>query len=237
MRLALLSMVVGVFALASLDYGLNAVLTFSQVGPLVDLEASLNTTFIVAFPVAFLVGLAVTLALVSARVALTAAAPLAHQSRVFALQATLTDSFVVLPLLLMGIGVEVAGARPVLAAMGLIGALTFVFIQLPRFMPIPLLLHPHTPGPELAPPTPRSTDRTRPAPASASSAGSRLPAANPNGQVPSPGIDNRTGHFVSLAFVRVSGRSTSPRIPAALGFPPSPGARRACRRNARSSGW
>jgi hypothetical protein len=43
----------------------------------------------------------------------------------------------------MGIGVEVAGARPVLAAMGLIGAATFVFIQLPRFMPIPLPLHAH----------------------------------------------------------------------------------------------
>ncbi len=153
MRLALVSMVIGVFALASLDYGLEAVLTLSQVGPLVNLEASLNTTFIVAFPVAFLVGLAVTLALVSARVALTAAAPLAHQSRVFAVQATLTDSFVVLPLLLMGIGVEVAGARPVLAAMGLIGAATFVFIQLPRFVPIPLPLplHPHAHKPALVP--------------------------------------------------------------------------------------
>jgi hypothetical protein len=157
MRLALLSMVVGVFALASLDYGLDAVLTLSQVGPLVDLEASLNTTFMVAFPVAFLVGLAVTLALVSARVALTAAAPLAHQSRVFAVQATLTDSFVVLPLLLMGIGVEVAGARPVLAAMGLIGAATFVFIQLPRFMPIPLPLHHHAHEPALVP-VPVETD-------------------------------------------------------------------------------
>ncbi len=157
MRLALVSMVIGVFALASLDYGLEAVLTLSQVGPLVDLEASLNTTFMVAFPVAFLVGLAVTLALVSARVALTAAAPLAHQSRVFAVQATLTDSFVVLPLLLMGIGVEVAGARPVLAAMGLIGAATFVFIQLPRFVPIPLPLHPHAHRPALVP-VPVETD-------------------------------------------------------------------------------
>jgi len=159
MRLALVSMVIGVFALASLDYGLEAVLTFSQVGPLVNLEASLNTTFIVAFPVAFLVGLAVTLALVSARVALTAAAPLAHQSRVFAVQATLTDSFVVLPLLLMGIGVEVAGASPVLAAMGLIGAATFVFIQLPRFVPIPLPLplRPHAHKPALVP-VPVETD-------------------------------------------------------------------------------
>jgi hypothetical protein len=157
MRLALAAMVIGVFALASLDYGLEAVLTFSQVGPLADLEASLNTTFMVAFPVAFLVGLAISMALVSARVALTAAAPLAHQSRVFAVQATLTDAFVVLPLVLMGIGVEVAGARPVLAAMGGIGLATLVFIQAPRFMPIPLPLHPHAHQPALAP-VPVETD-------------------------------------------------------------------------------
>ncbi len=149
MRLALVSMVVGVFALAALDYGLNAMLTITQFGPLIDLEAGLNTTFIVALPVAFLVGFAITLALVSARVALTAASPLAHQSRVFAVQATLTDSFVVLPLLLMGVGVEVAGARPVLAAMGMVGLATLVFIEHPRFRP--LALHAHETHPALAP--------------------------------------------------------------------------------------
>lgn len=149
MRLALVSMVVGVFALAALDYGLSAVLTITRFGPLIDLEADLNTTIIVAFPVAFLVGCAVTLALVSARVALTAAAPLAHQSRVFAVQATLTDAFVVLPLLLMGVGVEVAGARPVLAAMGVVGLATLVFIEQPRFRP--LALHAHESPPALAP--------------------------------------------------------------------------------------
>lgn len=150
MRAALLAMTVGVFALAALDYGVEAVLSFSQFGPFADIDMSLNTTFAVAIPVAFLVGLAITLALVSARVALTAAAPLGHQARVFAVQATLTDSLVVLPLLLMGIGVEVAGARPVLAAMGLIGTATFVFLQMPRFMPIPLP-HPLGHHPALAP--------------------------------------------------------------------------------------
>lgn len=137
MRAALLAMTVGVFALASLDYGLEAALEITRFGPLARLDVDLNTTFAVALPVAFLIGLALSLAMVSARVALSAAAPLGHQARVFAVQATLTDALVVLPLIMMGIGVEVAGARPVLAAMGLIGVLAFVVIEHPRFQPLP----------------------------------------------------------------------------------------------------
>jgi hypothetical protein len=100
---------------------------------MVDLEVSLNTSFLVAVPVAFLVGAGLTMALIASRVALTSAAPVAQQSRVYAVQATLTDGLVVLPLLFMGIGVEMAGARPVLAAMGLIGVAAFVVMQHPRF--------------------------------------------------------------------------------------------------------
>jgi MFS family permease len=133
MRLAMIAMTVGVLALASLDYGVRAIWELSQVGPMVDLEVSLNTSFLVAVPVAFLVGAGLTMALIASRVALTSAAPVAQQSRVYAVQATLTDGLVVLPLLFMGIGVEMAGARPVLAAMGLIGVAAFVVMQHPRF--------------------------------------------------------------------------------------------------------
>ena len=133
MRLSLVAMTVGVFALAALDYGVRAMLELTQVGPMVDLQFSLNTSFIVAVPIAFVVGVGITISLIAARVALTSAAPASQQARVYAVQATLTDALVVLPLLVMGIGVEVAGARPVLAAMGLIGAATFVVIQHPRF--------------------------------------------------------------------------------------------------------
>ena len=133
MRLSLVAMTVGVFALASLDYGVRAIFELTQVGPMANIEVSLNTSFIVAVPVAFVVGAGLTIALVASRVALTGAAPVSQQSRVYAVQATLTDALVVLPLLIMGIGIEVAGARPVLAAMGVIGAAAFVIIQHPRF--------------------------------------------------------------------------------------------------------
>jgi hypothetical protein len=129
MRLALLGMATALFALAALDYGLTAVIEFSQIPRIASLEASLNTTFVVALPVAFLVGASIAVGLVSARVALTESAPLAQQARVFAAQATLTDGIVVLPLLLMGVGVQVAGARPVMAAMGALAVVALATIQ------------------------------------------------------------------------------------------------------------
>jgi hypothetical protein len=44
-------------------------------------------------------------------------------------QATLTDAFVVLPLVLFGVGVEVAGARPVLALMGGVAGFAFLVLE------------------------------------------------------------------------------------------------------------
>lgn len=129
-RAAAAAMAAGMLALASLDYGLRAALELTEVGPLVALDLRLGTALVVAVPVAFLLGLAVSLALLAGRIALTASAPVAHQSRVFAVQATLTDAVVVLPLVLFGIGVEVAGARPVLALMG--GVALFAFLVLER---------------------------------------------------------------------------------------------------------
>ncbi|PFG73365.1 hypothetical protein [Tepidiforma thermophila] len=129
MRAAVLAMAVGTFALAALDYGLRAALELTEFGPLVDLDLRLGASFAVAVPVAFLLGLAVCLALLAGRTALTAAAPAAHQSRVFAVQATLTDAFVVLPLVLFGVGVEVAGARPVLALMGGVAGFAFLVLE------------------------------------------------------------------------------------------------------------
>ena len=58
MRMSLLGMAVSVFALAALGLGITAVGEYSQVPPVAHLEASLNTTYLVAFPVAFLLGLA-----------------------------------------------------------------------------------------------------------------------------------------------------------------------------------
>jgi MFS family permease len=131
MRLAVIGMIVSVFALAALDYGLNAVAQYSQVPPIARLEASMNTTFVVAVPVALLLGLSLSGALVSARVALTATAPEEQQARVFATQATVTDALLVLPLLLTGLGTEFAGARVTLAAIGLVTLLALAALELP----------------------------------------------------------------------------------------------------------
>lgn len=137
MRLTVVGMVVAVFALAVLDYGLEVVADFSMIGPMSYLEASMNTTFVVALPAAFLLGLSLTGSLVAARVALTATAPAGHQSRVFAVQETLTESLLVLPLLLTGVGTAVVGARATLAAIGLVGAFAVAILELPRFRHIP----------------------------------------------------------------------------------------------------
>ncbi|MEO6398042.1 MAG: MFS transporter [Tepidiformaceae bacterium] len=135
MRAGLLGLTVGVFALAALDYGLIAMFEYSQLGVLVDFDVSLNTTFVVALPVAFLIGVSLSLSQVAARVALTETAPMGQQARVFAVQSTLTESLIVLPLLVMGVGTQYAGARPTLAAIGVLAALAFLVIHHPRFQP------------------------------------------------------------------------------------------------------
>ncbi|HEY4668311.1 MAG TPA: MFS transporter [Tepidiformaceae bacterium] len=129
MRLSLIGMTVAVFALAALDYGLTAAAQYSQVPPIARLEATLNTTFIVAVPVAFLLGLTFSSALISARVALTETAAQHQQARVFAVQLTLTESIIVLPLMLAGVGTEFAGARMTLAAIGVLTTLALVAMQ------------------------------------------------------------------------------------------------------------
>lgn len=141
MRLAMLGMIASVFALAALDLSITIVAEYSHVPPIAHLAVSMNTTFAVALPVAFLLGMALAASLVTARVVLTDTAPLGQQARVFAVQTTLTDAVVVLPLLLLGVGAQYAGARPTLAAIGLAGSLAFLLIEHPRFRQSRFMLH------------------------------------------------------------------------------------------------
>ena len=134
MRLSVVAMLVGVLALAVLDYGLEAAVFITQVGPLVRLEASLNTTFIIALPAAFLIGLGFAGALIGGRVALTGTAPEGQQARTFAVQGTITEVLLVLPLLLTGVGTEMVGARATLGALGLVAAGAFLLVELPRLL-------------------------------------------------------------------------------------------------------
>lgn len=132
MRLSLLGLCISVFALAALDLSIKIVFEYSQLPPIAELGITMNTTFAVALPVAFVLGMALSAALVSARVILTERAPIGQQARVFAVQATLTDALVVLPLLLLGVGAQYAGARPTLAAIGIVSTIALLVIARPR---------------------------------------------------------------------------------------------------------
>jgi hypothetical protein len=133
MRLSIAGMAVAVFALAALDYGVSWVFLYSQVPTLVRVESALNLTAIVAMPVAFLMGATMSVSLVSSRLALTAAAPLNIQSRVFAVQGTVTDALVILPLLFAGIAAETLGVRMTLASLGGLCAATSLLMWHPWF--------------------------------------------------------------------------------------------------------
>lgn len=127
MLLSILGLAVSLAALAALDYGVTAVAQYSQIPPVVDLEARMNTPFAVAIPAAFLIGLSLSGALISARVALTETAPAGQQGRVFAVQLLVTETLIALPLMSVGIGTAYAGARTTLAVMA---ALVLVVVGL-----------------------------------------------------------------------------------------------------------
>ena len=138
MRWAALGFAVGAFALAVFDYTLGLAVNYSQIPTFGVLEAHVNTTFVVAVPVAFLLGACLSGAMVSSRVALTETAPIGQQARVFATQLWLTESLIVLPLALAGLGTEFAGARSTLACVALLAVVTLVvmdFARIRAFMP------------------------------------------------------------------------------------------------------
>jgi hypothetical protein len=129
MRLSVIGFAVGAFALAVFDYTLSLAVTHTPIAGIPGLQPYLNTTFIVALPVAFLLGASMSGAMVSARVALTETAPLEQQSRVFASQLWLTETLIVLPLALAGLGTEFAGARPTLAAVAVLALGTYAVMD------------------------------------------------------------------------------------------------------------
>ncbi len=133
MRLSIAGLAVSVAALAALDYGITAVAQLSHVPPVIRLEAQMNTTFAVAVPVAFLLGICLSGVLIAARVALTETAPMGQQARVFAVQLTLTESFIALPLLLMGVGTTFAGARLTLGVLAMVIVGAFLVAEADRW--------------------------------------------------------------------------------------------------------
>ncbi|MCX7618012.1 MAG: hypothetical protein N2041_08760 [Tepidiforma sp.] len=132
LRLSLLGLVAALAALAALDYGITAVAQYSHIPPVARLEAEMNTTFAVAIPVAFLLGASLSGLLIAGRVALTETAPPGQHGRVFAVQLTITETAISLPLLALGIGTTYAGARVTLAGMALLVAGFLLLAELDR---------------------------------------------------------------------------------------------------------
>jgi hypothetical protein len=129
MRLSLLGMAVSAFAYTALNYGLTRIPPVGQLAPHAD------STLVLALAVAFLLGMALAAAMVSARAALTTAAPVGTQSRVFAVQSALSDSLVAIPLMALGVGGTFAGSGSIFAALGTMGAIVLVLIVRPAFIP------------------------------------------------------------------------------------------------------
>lgn len=129
MRLSLLGMVVSAFAYMALNYGLTRIPPVGQMAPHAD------STLVLALAAAFLLGMALAAAVVSARAALTTAAPLGTQSRVFAIQGALSDCLVAVPLMALGVGGTFAGSGSIFAALGVIGAVVLILLVRPSFIP------------------------------------------------------------------------------------------------------
>jgi MFS-type transporter involved in bile tolerance (Atg22 family) len=92
----------------------------------------MNTTFAVAVPVAFLLGASLSGLLIAGRVALTETAPAGQHGRVFAVQLTLTETAISVPLLALGLGTTYAGARITLAGLALLVAGCLALAELDR---------------------------------------------------------------------------------------------------------
>jgi len=150
MSMSILGMVIALAALAALDYGITAAARYSQIPPVVQLEASMNTPFVVAMPVAFLLGLCLSGALIASRVALTETAPLGQQGRVFAVQLTLVELFIAVPLMSLGVGTAFAGARPTLAILAALILAVLALFEIERWRSVRRVPAPAAPAVETA---------------------------------------------------------------------------------------
>ena len=132
MRTASLLLLAGLFTLAFVDHGLTLAAQNTMPGPVRDAEAWLNTTAAVVVPASFLGGLGMIVAVMSARLVLAELAPAGAQGRVHAVQLAITESFLVIPVLVAGVATAMAGARITLAVVGILAVLTLFAMELRR---------------------------------------------------------------------------------------------------------
>lgn len=128
MRLTLLGTVAGILALAGLGDMLAGMAGLGG-QPLNAFDNGTHMQLAVAIPVSVLLGICFSVAPVGGRALLSATAPRDQQSRVFAMQSTVTDVLALAPMLLAGVGVEVAGARSTFAVVGVAGLAVFLLLE------------------------------------------------------------------------------------------------------------
>lgn len=129
LRLTLLGTVIGLLALGGLGGGLSVLASWLQPDTSVSGDSSTVLAVLITIPVALLLGLCFSVGPVAARALLSAAAPRDQQSRVFAMQSTVTDSLAIVPLVMSGVGAELAGGRATFLFLGLLGAAVLVLVE------------------------------------------------------------------------------------------------------------
>jgi hypothetical protein len=129
---------IGLVVLAIGDYGVTVIAQGTRVGPVMTMEAAVNTALAVAIPMALLLGYSLTAALVAGRGMLTQLGSLQQQGTIFAFQEALTEALAIGPVLLIGLGVDAAGVRTTLAATGFLAGGLVVVLSHPRSQaPVP----------------------------------------------------------------------------------------------------
>lgn len=121
MRATLLGAIVSLFALAGLESGLGLAGIVLQAANVTTSGVGFDADLALVLPVALLFGASISIAPIAARAVLSATAPHGQQARVFASQSTLSEILGIVPLLLAGLGTEVAGPQPTLGLVAVAG--------------------------------------------------------------------------------------------------------------------
>ncbi len=134
MRMTLMGTVTSLVALAVAGHALAGSVRATRLPLPGSFGDVTDVSFAVAIPVAFLLGVCFAVGPIGARAVLTHTAPAGQQARVFAMQATFTDSLVIVPLMLAGAGTQLAGAWATFVFVALIGIGVLVALDTPRLL-------------------------------------------------------------------------------------------------------
>jgi MFS family permease len=125
MRYASLGLFLSLFLLAFVDHGVS----IAARNTVPRAEEALNMTALMVVPAGFFAGLGMSVLLMSARMALTESAPRGAQGRVHAVQLTMTESILVVPILLAGVATAMAGTRLTLTVVGVLACIVLLGME------------------------------------------------------------------------------------------------------------